>query len=122
MCALANEYGKKISYAGPTFVSATFLPGVIKLRFNHTDGGLVAKGDKLEEFSVAGKNHKWQWADAKIEGDSIIVSSELVLDPQAARYAWQANPKATLFNGAGLTAAPFRTDDWPGITETHKPW
>lgn len=45
-----------------------------------------------------------------------------VPDPKEVRYAWQANPTATLFNGAGLPAAPFRTDDWPGITQTHAPY
>ena len=122
LCALANEYGKKIPCAGPTFVSVTHLPGALKFRFDHTDGGLVVKGDKLEEFSIAGKDRKWHWADAKVEGDSVIVSSPVVSDPQEARYAWQANPAATLFNGIGLPAVPFRTDNWPGVTDTHKPW
>jgi sialate O-acetylesterase len=49
----------------------------------------------------------------------VIVSTASVPDPKAARYAWQAHPVATLFNGAGLPAAPFRTDDWPGVTEGH---
>jgi len=78
---------------------------------------LVVKGDKLEEFSVAGADHQWHWADAVVAGDSIVVSSPQVPEPQAARYAWQPNPKATLFNGAGLPAGPFRTDDWPGVTQ-----
>jgi hypothetical protein len=69
-----------------------------------------------------GDNRKWYWADARIEGDAVIVSSTSVPDPKAARYAWQSNPAATLFNGAGLPAAPFRTDDWPGITESHPPY
>ena len=43
-----------------------------------------------------------------------------VPEPEAARYAWQSYPKATLYNGAGLPAVPFRTDDWPGITESRK--
>ncbi len=120
--ALANEYGKKISYAGPTYVSATPLAGALKLRFKNTDGGLVVKGGQLGEFSVAGKDHQWHWAEARIEGDAIIVSSPAVPEPIAARYAWQANPYATLYNGAGLPAVPFRTDDWPGITDKHKPW
>jgi sialate O-acetylesterase len=122
LCALANEYGEKIPYAGPTFVSAEKIPGALKLKFKNTDGGLVAKGGILEEFSVAGKNRQWHWADARIEGDCIIVSSKLVSDPVAARYAWQANPKATLYNGAGLPAVPFRTDNWPGVTDNSKPW
>ena len=122
LCALANEYGKKIPYAGPTFASVTHLPGALKLQFKHTDGGLVVKGDKPGEFSVAGKDRQWHWAEARVDGDSVVVSSAAVPDPQAARYAWQANPMATLFNGAGLPAVPFRTDNWPGVTENRKPW
>jgi sialate O-acetylesterase len=121
-CALAEHYGQKIPYSGPTFTSFERVPGGLKLHFAHTDGGLVAKGGTLGEFSVAGSDRKWFWADAKIEGDSIIVSSSSVPDPVAARYAWQSNPAATLFNGAGLPATPFRTDQWPGITESHAPY
>ena len=122
LCALAGEYGKKIFYAGPTFTSVEHLPGALKLHFRHTDGGLVVKGDKLEEFAVAGRNRQWHWAEAKVEGDSVVVSSRMVSDPQAARYAWQADPVATLYNEAGLPAVPFRTDNWAGITGNHKPW
>ena len=82
----------------------------------------MVKGGQLVEFSVAGKDRKWHWADARIEGDTVVVSSPDVPDPQAARYAWQANPAATLYNGAGLPAVPFRTDRWPEITENHTPW
>ena len=121
LCALADEYGKKISCAGPTFVSATKLPGALKLRFDHADGGLFVKGDKLEEFSIAGNDHHWHWANARVDGDCVIVSSPLVAQPVAVRYAWQANPSATLFNGSGLPAVPFRMDNWPGITEKHPP-
>ncbi|HEY5042100.1 MAG TPA: hypothetical protein VIK53_08860 [Verrucomicrobiae bacterium] len=69
----------------------------------------VVNGNKLGEFSVAGDDGKWFWACAKIDGDSVIVSSSDVPRPKAARYAWQSNPEATLFNGAGLPAVPFRT-------------
>jgi sialate O-acetylesterase len=122
LCALANEYGEKISWSGPVFASMTRQSGALKLRFNHAGGGLVVKGGKPGEFSVAGKDRQWHWAEARVEGDSVIVSSPAVPEPQAVRYAWQANPTATLFNGAGLPAVPFRTDDWPGTTDNHKPW
>ena len=122
LCALANEYGKKIPFAGPTFESVEKIPGALRLKFKHTEGGLVVKEDKLEEFSVAGKDRQWHWANAKVEGDLVVVSSQDVPEPIAARYAWQANPRATLFNAAGLPAAPFRTDDWPGVTDKSKPW
>jgi sialate O-acetylesterase len=88
------------------------LPGTLRLHFTNTRGGLVVKGGRLGEFAVAGADQKWFWADARIDGDSVVVSSSQVREPQAARYAWQANPKATLYNGAGLPAVPFRTDPW----------
>jgi sialate O-acetylesterase len=75
------------------------------------------KGDKLGQFSIAGDDRRWFWADARIEGDTVVVSSPSVTNPTEVRYAWQSNPAATLFNGAGLPAAPFRTDTWPGKTE-----
>ncbi len=121
-CALAKHYGKHVVYSGPTLVSVKRLPGSIRLRFAHTNGGMVVKGSKLEEFSIAGADKKWYWADARIEGNTVIVSSPSVPNPQEVRYAWQSYPTATLFNGAGLPAAPFRTDTWPGITEAHRPY
>jgi sialate O-acetylesterase len=117
LCALAGAYGEKVVSAGPTFASASTLEGALELRFTNTDGGLIARGGKPEEFSVAGADRKWFWADARIVGNSVIVSSPMVPEPKAARYAWQSNPAATLFNGAGLPAGPFRTDDWPGLTQ-----
>jgi sialate O-acetylesterase len=120
LVALARHYGKDIPYSGPRFASVEKLPGVLKLSFTHADGGLVAKGDKLEEFSICGEDCKWHWADARIVGQSVIVSSREVPNPVAARYAWQANPKATLFNGAGLPAIPFRTDDVDGTKDDDK--
>jgi len=116
-CALAKQYGEKIVYSGPTLQSVERVPGAIRLHFAYVDGGLVVKGDKLGEFSIAGDDRKWVWADARIEGDTVVVSSPAVPQPAEVRYAWQSNPVATLFNGAGLPAAPFRTDKWPGKTE-----
>jgi sialate O-acetylesterase len=122
LCALANHYGKKVVFAGPTFASLESAAGALKLHFTNTAGGLVVKGDKLGEFSVAGDDHKWHWAEARIDGDNVVVTSAQVAHPIAARYAWQSNPLATLFNGAGLPAVPFRTDDWPESTEKAKPF
>jgi sialate O-acetylesterase len=116
LCALAGTYGEKVASFGPTFTSGDLLKGAMRLNFSNVDGGLVAKGGSPGEFSVAGADRKWFWADARIDGDSVIVSSPMVAEPKAARYAWQSNPEANLYNGAGLPAAPFRTDDWPGIT------
>ena len=122
LCALAKQYGKNVAYSGPTLASVERLPGSIRLRFANTDGGLVSKGVKLEEFEIAGEDRKWYWADAHIEGNTVVVSSPSVPDPKEVRYAWQSNPAATLFNGVGLPAVPFRTDTWPGVTEGHRPY
>jgi len=122
LCALAKHYGKDVVYSGPTLTSVEHVPAAIVLHFAHADGGLVAKGNKLEEFEIAGDDRRWHWADAHILGDAVIVSSSEVPNPKEVRYAWQSNPAATLFNGAGLPAAPFRTDNWPGKTEGHRPY
>ena len=122
LCALANEYGQHVVYSGPTLDSVKRDHGAIRLRFEHTDGGLVTKGAKLEEFEIAGEDRKWYWADAFIEDNTVVVSSPSVPNPKEVRYAWQSNPRATLFNRAGLPAAPFRTDSWPGITQSQRPY
>ena len=122
LCALAKHYRKKVVYSGPTLSKIERRSGSIKLHFAHTDGGLVVKGPKLEEFAIAGEDHIWHWADARVEGTTVVVSSPAVPNPQQVRYAWQSNPAATLFNGAGLPAAPFRTDSWPGVTDSARPY
>jgi sialate O-acetylesterase len=122
LCALAKHYGEKVAYAGPTLASVEHLPGSIRLHFADVESGLVVRGTKLEEFAIAGEDRKWYWADAHVEGDTVLVSSPSVPNPKEVRYAWQSNPAATLFNGAGLPAGPFRTDTWPGITESQRPY
>jgi sialate O-acetylesterase len=110
LCALAKHYGKKISFSGPTLKSVEPIAGALKLHFDHLDGGLAIKGDKLEEFSITGDDGEWHWANARIEGETVVVSSPSVPHPRHVRYGWQSNPKATLYNQAGLPAVPFRSD------------
>ena len=121
-CALAKHYGENIPSEGPAFTSFDVLSLAIRLHFAHAEGGLVIKGDKPEEFSIAGDDHKWYWADAHVFGDTVVVSSSAVPNPKAVRYAWQSNPAATLYNKAGLPAVPFRTDSWPGLTDNKPPY
>jgi len=93
----------------------------IILRFDHVNGGLVAGGgEPLRGFAIAGEDRKFIWADAEIDGDTVVVRSDKVSKPVAVRYAWANNPVCNLYNGAGLPASPFRTDDWPGITADRK--
>ena len=119
--ALANTYGKKVLYSGPMYESMEVENGAIRVEFEHTDGGLTAKGgDTLKGFAIAGADRKYVWADAAIDGDEIVVSSDAVASPVAVRYAWAHNPVCNLYNAAGLPASPFRTDDWPCTTLNNK--
>ena len=110
--ALAKVYGKDIPYSGPLPDGDKIKGDEIILLFTHTDGGLVAKDGDLKGFAIAGENHHWISATARIQGNKVIVASPEVKSPKAVRYAWAANPDCNLFNGAGLPASPFRTDDW----------
>lgn len=112
LLALQRTYGRTDVVAdGPRFERMEPVTGGLRLHFTNIDDGLVARGP-LDGFALAGRDRVWHRAEAKLEGDTIIVSSPTVPEPVAVRYAWQANPPAPLFNGAGLPAAPFRTDDW----------
>lgn len=115
--ALAKVYGRKIEYSGPVYKSMKVEGHSIRLKFSHTDGGLVAKGGPLRWFQIAGADQKFFDADAKIEGNSIVVSSDQVRAPVAVRYAWADYPDGcNLYNSDGLPAAPFRTDHWDALT------
>ena len=115
--ALAKTYGKDIVYSGPLYQSMEVKGNRIILHFDHVGSGLVAAdGEPLKSFAVAGADRKFVWADAKIEGDTVVVSSDQVSEPVAVRYAWADNPVCNLTNKEGLPASPFRTDQWPGIT------
>ncbi|MBN2594485.1 MAG: hypothetical protein JXA81_13335, partial [Sedimentisphaerales bacterium] len=107
----------KLVYSGPIYKSMKVDGNSIVLSFDHAGGGLVAKGgEELKGFAIAGKDKKFIWADARINGDTVIVSSDKVSAPAAVRYAWADNPICNLYNAKGLPASPFRTDDWPGVT------
>jgi sialate O-acetylesterase len=115
--ALVDVYGRPMTKSGPMFREAKLTGSKIVLRFDQAGAGLrLRDGNKLDEFAVAGADHKWHWANAKIVGkDRIEVWSDEVPHPLAARYAFNNNPKhPNLTNETGLPAGPFRTDDWPG--------
>jgi sialate O-acetylesterase len=108
--ALATEYGQQVPYSGPAFDKFTVEGGKIRIRYKYTDGGLQIHGDKLNGFAIAGDTGDWQWADASVDGDSVVLSSPNVPNPTKVRYDWAINPIGNLYNGAGFPALPFRTD------------
>jgi sialate O-acetylesterase len=120
LCALANTYGKKIENSGPWYKSMKMTGNNIRLEFDHLGGGLVTRGGELKGFAIAGEDRKFVWANAVIAGNKVVVSSPQVASPVAVRYAWDINPVCNLYNKTGLPAVPFRTDDWPMVTEHSK--
>jgi hypothetical protein len=111
--ALGTVYGVEVpAISGPLPLIREVRGSTIAVTFKHTNEGLVAKGGELKGFQIAGPDKVWKPAQAKIVGDEVILSNPEVSTPAAARYAWSANPEASLYNGAGLPASPFRTDDW----------
>jgi sialate O-acetylesterase len=116
LAARKIAYGEDLVYSGPMYKSMKVEDGKVRLAFDHTGGGPVAKGDKLVGFAVAGDDQKFVWADARIDGKTVLVGSPDVPKPAAVRYAWSNNPECNLYNKEGLPASPFRTDDWPGVT------
>jgi sialate O-acetylesterase len=106
-------YGMDVVASGPVFSKMEVKDGKAVLSFKSLGGGLVSKtGETLKSFAIAGADKKFVWAEARIEGDKVVVSSPAVKEPAAVRYAWADNPEASLFNKEGLPATPFRTDRW----------
>ncbi len=133
--ALAKSYGRELAWSGPTWSSRAVEDGKMRIGFEHTDGGLVAHAipathdvyiqagrrapllrnsptSQLEGFAICGVDQKWVWAEAEIDGDSVLVWSDKVAEPVAVRYGWADNPTVNLYNGSGLPASPFRTDSF----------
>jgi sialate O-acetylesterase len=110
--ALGMVYGQNVPYTGPLFHSMKVEGNVARVKFTHAEGGLkVRGGDMLRGFAIAGTDRKFVWANAKIDGDNVVLWSSQVKAPVMVRYGWADNPIGNLYNGAGLPASPFRTDE-----------
>ena len=133
--ALADHYGRKVPARGPIYRSMNVEGNRIRIRFSETNDELVATelpaeykpkaregrvvplvrnspDSELEGFAVCGADRRWVWAQARIDGDTVLVWSPEVAAPVAVRYAWAASPVFNLYSRSGLPAAPFRTDDF----------
>lgn len=118
--ALADTYRQKVIQSGPLFEKSLIDGDKVKIQFKYGAGLKTIDGGPVKGFAIAGEDRRFVWADARIEGDTVIVSSAKVPKPVAVRYGWADNPIANLYNKAGLPASPFRTDDWPGITASRR--
>jgi len=118
-------YGENIAYSGPLFDRMAVTASGIRITFTQAGSGLMVgipphgptagpapPQTPLKDFEIAGADHHFVPADARIDGDAVVVSSTQVPDPVAVRYGWADNPQGNLYNRDGLPASPFRTDDW----------
>ena len=117
LAARAIAYGQKTDHTGPLYKSMKVKGSEIVLSFDRAAGGLVAKGGPLKGFTIAGATRRFVDADARIEGKTVVVSSPTVREPVAVRYGWSDCPEVNLFDGTGLPASPFRTDDFKMVTK-----
>jgi sialate O-acetylesterase len=144
--ARAKDYGEKLAFTGPVFKGLKVEGNKAILTFEHAEGltarqlvptqeredkksgqkraaWRVQEGCKdatLVGFTIAGQDRKFHPAQAKIEGDHVIVWSDAVAQPTAVRFGWADHPIVNLYNAAGLPATPFRTDTYPGVTAPKK--
>ena len=117
--ALANQYDHDIAHKSPRYQSMATRDGKAVLKFKDVGGGLDTFDvtDPLG-FVIAGEDRQFVPATAEITGeDTIVVSAESVTDPVAVRYGWANNPVVNVQSREGLSLTPFRTDDWPGVTQ-----
>lgn len=126
--ALVNDYGQKLVYRSPELKDAKFDGGKALLTFDFAPAGLrTVDIDEPQGFAICGEDKKWVWAKARIIGGSkkgtnqIEVSSPNVPKPVAVRYAWSDNPICNVYSAEGLPVTPFRTDDFPMITDPANP-
>jgi sialate O-acetylesterase len=143
LIARARDYGESVVYSGPKLQSKEVNGNKVILNFgrgtqltakelvrtleraNYKSGDVHgawrvkegSTGAKLIGFTICGTDRKFHPAEARIEGNTVIVTSDQVPEPREVRYGWADHPLCNLFNAEGLPASPFRTDDFPGVTQ-----
>jgi sialate O-acetylesterase len=115
LAARALSYGEDMHYGGPLFRQATTDGAGMRVYFTGADGKLAARGGTLEGFELAGADHRFVAATAKIDanGSTVTVTSPQIAAPQYVRYAWPNAPDATLVDTAGLPASTFTSEAVP---------
>jgi sialate O-acetylesterase len=103
-----DVYGIDVTAYGPVYKSMVVDGNTVRVGFDRTGRGLKSAKPKVEGFAVAGTDGKFFEADARIEGNMVIVSSPKVAHPTQVQYAWGGFVPNTLQSEAGLPAFPFR--------------
>ncbi len=111
LAARALAYGENVEYSGPLFRQATPEGEDMRVWFEHTANGLAARGGALQGFEIAGNDGHFVSASALIDGNTVVVSSSQTPQPKYVRYGWANSPTVNLYNGNGLPASPFTSED-----------
>jgi len=113
--ALGKVYGKDVEWRPPQYAKHTVVTNQVRVTFDQIGKGMTTpNGEPLSGFAVAGSDRRFVWAQAKIDGDAVLVWSDQVPAPVAVRYAWAGQVQwANLFGKNELPVLTFRTDDWP---------
>lgn len=111
LAAQKVAYNEDVVYSGPQLSNHQIKKGKVHLKFNNAEQGLIAKGESLGGFSIAGEDGNFVWAESTIKNGEVIVWSNSVSHPKKVRYGWADNPdRANLYNKSGLPAIPFSID------------
>jgi sialate O-acetylesterase len=111
--ALARTYGRTdLECSGPLYRSMKVEGSAVRMAFDHT-AGLTSRDAEVRCLTIAGADRVFHPAQGRVEGETLVVSSPEVPSPVAVRFGWGAADETNLWNGAGLPASSFRTDDWP---------
>ncbi len=116
LLALANTYGQKdLVCSGPTFKSMAIEGDTLRVKFDQAGGGLASRdGKPLDWFEIIDADQGgFIKADARIDGDSVVLSAAGVQHPVAMRFAWSGLAEPSLVNAAGLPAGAFRAGNLP---------
>ena len=118
--ALAKDYKRDVVFSGPLYREQSIEGNRIRIHFDHTGSGLLARGGPLTHFEIAGEDQVYHAAEAVIDGKTVVVSAADVSAPVAVRYGWSNTAEPNLFNKEGLPASSFCTDSWKRISEGNK--
>jgi sialate O-acetylesterase len=109
--AMKWVYHEEVVYSGPLYHHMAVEGNKIRLYFTNIGSGIACRDDRLRTFMICGKNGCFMDAQAKLDGDTVIVFCRDIENPTQVRYAWCDNPEeANLYNIEGLPASPFTTE------------
>lgn len=115
LAALAQTYGKNVAYSGPVYTGYRIEGNAVRLFFDHAEG-MTIPDQANALFTIAAADRVFHWAKSRVEGNTIVVWADGISFPVAVRYNWANNPTANIYNADGLPMFPFRTDQWPTLT------